>query len=404
MTPEKDVYDLCQKIDSTYPNSFLTTYVGWHWNRTDAPMIYGLANGLGLLATNAHPELCAYLGGRVNANLWALLVGPSGWARKTTAIELGKEIQDRVDPSLVGGEPASVEGLVESLAQSPQLTLYIREFGDFLSRTSGKNYLAPLREKLTDLYEGRTIRQQYSRSAREITDPRLTLLAASTPVYLETYTAQVDWEGGFLSRWAIFAGVPERYLPTTSLRPDMADWLVHRLQEIRATPATVCAGMDPAAKERWHAWSRATRTRCLSSNDQWVASAGARIQTFAAKIILLLALDAGVDVSRPWHVNEALVALSIEIAQMAFAGLRYVVGDLAGTRFTRERRNVLRAIVAAKQEQVTLKAILNGTTPRMEKRDVVRVMETLLAEGTAFQVGEGRFSLKPPSTEGMLTL
>tara|TARA_R110002126_G_scaffold4536_3_gene23875 strand:+ start:1189 stop:2406 length:1218 start_codon:yes stop_codon:yes gene_type:complete len=393
---EKQVHALCSDIDAAYNNSFLTTYIGWHWNRTDAPLVYGLATGLTVLASNADPGLGAYLGGRVNANLWGIVVGPSGWARKTTAIELGKEIQELVDPSGIAGEPGSVEGLVESLAQSPQLTLYIREFGDFLHRTSGSSYLAPMREKMVDLYEGRTFTQQYSHTSREIVEPRLSVLAAVTPAYLEQYTTQTDWEGGYFGRFVIWPGVPERYLTSTALRPDMRDWLVHRAKAIRATPATMCAGMTPDAQKRWDLWSLAIRNQCLASTDRWVSAAGARIQSYAAKVILLLALDSGMDVSREWSATDMHVALAIRIARMAFDGLAYIVNELAGTRFGRERRTVLRVLHAATKENVTLKQILNESSPRMEKRDAMRVLETLLCEGSVYQTGDGCYSLLPP--------
>jgi hypothetical protein len=81
---------------------------------------------------------------------------------------------------------------------------------------------------------------------------------------------------------------------------------------------------------------------------------------------------------------------------MAFDGLAYIVNELAGTRFGRERRTVLRVLHAATKENVTLKQILNESSPRMEKRDAVRVLETLLCEGSVYQTGDGCYSLLPP--------
>ena len=392
---EKRVTDLAEQIEASWDRSFITAYLGWGYARTDGPLVYQLVGALMLLSMNAHPDTCAYLGGKVHANYWGLCIGPSGYSRKSTALELAMEIQEAADPSLIGGEAGSKEGLEAQLAAQPQQGVFYEEFGDFLSSTAGGSYLGPLRERLVKLYDCRAIRRTYSQSVQVIDQTRLSLMAGGTASYLEKYTDSTDWEGGFLGRWMIVYAEPDRYMPTPGSRPDLKDWAVDRLREVRATSGTTCMGLEADAQVYWDAWSRATRKQCLQSTEKWVASAGARTQMLAVKLAMLLALDAGLDISRPWRMTLPILQIAVKIAEMHFDSLGYVVRELCGTRFLRERRNVMRAIRTTYNhdgqpaEVVPMSAILNGTSPRMEKRDVIRVIDTLIAEGSVFNRGIG---------------
>ena len=66
--------------------------------------------------------------------MYALLAGRSGDDQKSTALGLGEEILDMVDYKLIGDQPASAEGLIDSLAAQNKQTLWYSEFGQFLSQ------------------------------------------------------------------------------------------------------------------------------------------------------------------------------------------------------------------------------------------------------------------------------
>lgn len=408
MINEKRVIELLNRIP--WDNSFVKTYVGMCYERTDAPLAYGLAGALSLLSANAHPELGAFLGGRIHANTWLMLVGPSGWSRKSTSVNISADIQNLVDPSLVGREPGSIEGLMKSLSVAEQQTLYLEELGDFLSQTSGNGRLGPLRENLTRLYDGTRYAKVYSQQEFVIERPRVSLLAGVTEQYLESYTLATDWEGGFMGRWAIFAATPERFLTSTARRQDLIDHCAARMAWVRSIQATLCEGLEDNAMEYWNRWSRAIHKDSLAHPEHWVSAAGARMQTFAAKIAMLLCLDAGIDVTRPWRVPLAVLKIAIDIAHMAYDSMCYVVGELCSTKFARERRNVLRALQRAMvrddAQVVGMKDLLNYSSPRLELRDARRIVETLLVEETIYKRmgGAEAYSLYPPSEEELANL
>lgn len=430
MITEQRVMDLLNN-HITWRNSFIQAYCRWHFDRTDGPLAYGLAGGLTLLATNAHKDLSVYQGHRVYANLWTMLVGSSGYSRKTTALKLAQEIQTLVDVTKIGSEPGSVEGLDASLAEVPQQCLYFEEYGDFLSRSAAKGYFQPIREKFTRLYDCTSSHKQLSKTSVEIIDPRVSLFAAVTPSYLERFTSHTDWEGGFFGRKMTFIAEPERNMPRPKRQPELKDWLGQRLFTMAQIRLHPCMDFTADAQVCWDRWYNGIREICMSA-DPWVSAAGARVTTNALKICLLLALDAfeatgnydpagavipvsGINpahaVIQPpflpaWRITLPILRAAIQIAEMAFDSLHVIVNQLCSTRYERERRNVLRAIRSRKERIVTLRKIVNRTAPKMEKRDVVRVLDTLVLTETIYlrMNKTDLYSFDPPVPEELKTL
>ena len=401
MIAEQRVIDVMNAIP--WDNSFIKNYVGMHYERTDAPLAYALGGALSLLSSNAHEDLCVYFGGRVNANLWMLYIGPSGWSRKSTSVNIARDLQNVVNPGRVGTDPGSVQGLLKSVASAPVQTLYIEELGDFLSQTAEAGYAKPLRENLVRLYDGNPYNKVFSETVYTIDKPRVSINAGVTEQYLEQFTAANDWEGGLMGRWSPMAGRPERYMAMPARRQDLFDHCASQLEWIGSKLAVACGGLEDDAIPFWNTWSGMIQKMSITHPDQWVSAAGARIQTFAARAAMLLCLDAGMDLSRPWKMPLVILKIAIEIAHMFYDSLVYVVGELCSTKFARERRTVLRTFQRVKlreeRELLTLKDILLFASPRMELRAVKRVLETLLAEESVFLRAGGAYSLYAPTEE-----
>ena len=384
MVPEQRVFDLASLIDKSWSRSFVTAYLGWSYARTDAPLVYGLNGAVTLLAINAHPGIFAIVGARIHAISWGLAIGSSGWSRKTTTLDLIEELQSMIDATKIAPEPASVEALEKGIFENPQQAILYGEFGDFLSQSSAAGYFRPMRERYTKLYDCRPLRRSFSKKETIVIDnPRLSLIGGVTPSYLEAFTSETDWEGGFMGRFACWVGKPERYEPWPQQRQDLQDWCGGRLLEVAQTPGTFCEGLDPEAYKLFDAWSRGFRKTCLESSEGWVSAAGARTQAMVVRYSLLLSLDAGVDVSRPWKVPAMVVNVAIKMAELNFDSLFWIIRDLCGSDYARERRSVVR--VLEPRRIATLSQILKGTNPPLQKRDALRVLESLEAEELVFR-------------------
>src|SRR3989304_3083624 len=73
--------------------SFLKAYTDYASRLTDAPPLFHLWTGIGLLATALGNEAFVWnWGRRICANMWIVLLAPSGVLRKTTALNIGQSV------------------------------------------------------------------------------------------------------------------------------------------------------------------------------------------------------------------------------------------------------------------------------------------------------------------------
>jgi hypothetical protein len=90
--------------------------------------------------------------GKLRGNNFCMLVGRSGEDRKSSALNVGKEILDAAAPKLVGDYPGSPEGLMESLARVPSQMIPISELGKLLS-SAQRGYFEPIKTLLADAWD-----------------------------------------------------------------------------------------------------------------------------------------------------------------------------------------------------------------------------------------------------------
>jgi hypothetical protein len=236
--------------------SYVRGYVAYAYQRSDAPAIYHLITALTHLAAIASPALHVRLSINIYPNLFAILVGESGFARKTTAIMLGDEILGEVARKRIGPEPGSWEALFEQLVDQPTQLIRMMEFGRFLSSSSGHastNYMAKLRTALVDLYDCSPVdRRKAKRKVVRVARPRLSLLAACAPPFLERYTGVEDWTGGFLGRFMVAFGQKTREVYEAQPDPGAVAWLRSKLSGLFLSGSTRAEypyiGMTPEAR------------------------------------------------------------------------------------------------------------------------------------------------------------
>lgn len=371
---------------SLFPKgSWLRDYILWAEQQTDAPLAYALGTGLAVLAQAAPDDLKLNAGGRVLATIWSMCVGDSSDSRKSTAIYLGEEVL-RSHPDLherVGQKAGSTEGYIDVLAKHPKHLLVFSEYGEFLSKTT-EGYLAPMRELLTDVYDG----SPQTRTTRKIqvkTPPlRVSMVAGVTPEYLEEHTAHADWTGGFLARHVVFFARRERTYTRAQQRDVAATFVLgERLAAIATRYAAGpgrCLGFGPEAQRMWDEWNADVSERYPAQGiHRWARGMAARAPAVALKACLLLALD-GYHVGQfgtDWEIPASLLPPAIEIAEMHLESGAEIVERLATTRYGRERRVVLESLRDGQPR--TLGQIV--TLSRFSKRDVGLLLDSMTTEG-----------------------
>ena len=368
---EKDVINILP------PESWLSQYVSYCSKQTTSPLAYHLGVGLTLLAVSASENYGMRFFGKMPCNLYCLLAGRSGEDQKSTALGLGEEILDAVNFKLIGDQPASAEGLIDSLASQSKQSLWYSEFGQFLSQ-SKTGYMESVKTTLTNLWDGKNVtRRKAGDTVIRATNPRLSIVAACSIPYLEQFTTPHDWTGGFMGRWAVMYARRERTDPDPVGDRTYFPFLVNELQRRAETDeAGWCDGLTPRAKELWTQWFYDLEKRPMPNQVKGIKS---RAPTIARKVALLYGWDFGPAIyNRPWQISLKELVPALKFTELHLKSLIGLSDRIADHPDARLRRSVMAAIESY-NNQATLGQIIGRL--KMRKRPVVESIEALMEEG-----------------------
>lgn len=155
-------------------------------------------------------------------NMYVFIVGPPG-AGKTLALELSREFLASVEKFHLAPSSVTKASMVDALVAAERhiirpkedpsminfnsLTISSNELGTFLTA-----YESDFMTVLTDLWDNK----QYSETRRssklsiKIDNPQVSMIAATTPVWLTNFLPEGAWDMGFLSRVMLaFSGADE---------------------------------------------------------------------------------------------------------------------------------------------------------------------------------------------------
>lgn len=169
---------------------------------TDAPTIFHLFSGLTLLASAVRRRAWVQgFGGRpLYPNLWSVLIAPSSVYRKSTALNIARDLMADVSIPVLP-EDFSREMLVEILSSTPQGTFVWSEFGSAIAQFD-KDYMSGIKDMLADMYD---CPDSYKRMLKggtfEVQSPCLSILGATNIDWMvDKKNIRNDMRGGFLAR------------------------------------------------------------------------------------------------------------------------------------------------------------------------------------------------------------
>jgi hypothetical protein len=403
MISEQDVWNALP----THNGSFLRLYCTWASGHTDAPIAFHALSGLAMMSACAPASLAVpatIAGGPYHANLFALVVGMSGQARKTHAVSMARKMLDGTVPGLAVPLPGSKEQMITEIATDRPQALYVEpEFGSFLKSAKGNTYLAPMKTVLTDLYDCHPIHYRTRKTAYTQEHPRVSFLTAVSYAYLEEHTEGPDWEGGFLSRFLTFAASRERtYITAQPEDPALREWLRARLVAARDVRPGPCMGLAPAALDMYGRWALAKEDAANAGNNRRTSGQEARTPTFALKIALLNAFFDGWGwAGEPWMIDAASMATGIGLANLHTQTLSHLAGELAPSRDLRDRRRVL-ACIPADGTPVALSEVMRDSGVGLYRR-VNEVVESLTQEGLVHRASINGHAMFMRTTAGGAT-
>ncbi len=352
-------------------------YVEYAQRQTSAPLGYHLACAITLLGTTVPVPYGTFYAGSLRANLFTMLVGRSGEDQKSSALGIARELLFEAIPPLIGDFPGSAEGLIDSLQRQPTQMIPISELGKFLS-SAQQGYFEPTKALMADLWDSLpTQRAKANGKVVRCDHPRLSMLAACSLPYLERYTDDTDWSGGFMGRWAVIYARRERTDPDPKGDRIGFDELKQTLYDRGTRPSLgFCMGLDKEAGAIWADWFNDVSRRDLPAQ---VVGVRARAPTIARKVALLYGSDFGpAHLDQDWYVTKKELIPAILFTELHIKSLVGLSDHICSSNDARQRRAVL-GILAEEGGYASLGTILNRL--KLKKRTVMETLDALTCEG-----------------------
>lgn len=248
------------------------------------------------------------------ANVYSLLIGPSGSSRKDTAIrrmlamvQLQKNPNVFVNPAFqIHRDVSSAEGVVSMLKDTPNTMLYLTELSGMLANARRKSTTTIL-DRLIEAWDTPHVLQNLNKMSPQIAiNPYLSIIAATQPGRFATQITDEDIHSGFANRWLYLPGVGKEPRPSPpSLDENVAWGLYLDLKEtIEKYPDGTVLSIEADATERWNVWyEEMTRS---TGQDEEEDAMRIRHAPLIHKIALIYAVSDGAPRVTLAHLNAAI--------------------------------------------------------------------------------------------------
>jgi hypothetical protein len=393
---DSDIAAARKRLGAALPTTgWLADYVRVVTPLTDTPVEFSLISGMCALSTALGNSLWYETWGqRVYPHLWAVLVAPSSFWRKSTAINMAERLVAEAEESRVLPSDFSREKFLEELSVRPVGMLSLKDFGGFLANL-GRDYMAGTREMMTELYDGP---EMYSRALKGKTyvvrRPAITLLAATTLDWLESRITEGDLRGGFLGRF-LFVTATDKASPK-GLTGGM-DGLIrmHLRDDLRAlaeTPESEVRLTRPA-RELLDTWLAGWEDEVTSSHHATdLTGFAVRLQIYVLKFAVIYRASTVVR-DEPGSVVEIGIEplrSAIAYCRVLWANVTALIDEeIAVSADAKQLRRIKRGIGAGITRSELLKV------SKLAARDFDKYLDTLV------QTGEVIRSKKLPDELGL---
>ena len=200
------------------PKTFIDAYVEWAHTRTDAPVQYHKAVGASILSTTLAPYICLPTQQATFVpNIWIMLLAGTTITRKSTCLDMGRQLMDDVLDDYLLANDGSPEGLLSELAQRDGKTsnFHRDEITGFMDAIIHKDYMSGTIENLTRLYDGQPQTRILRREKIEIKNPYLVIMSGGIKSRMEEIATMEHVRSGFLPRFIFVVGetTPDQMTP-----------------------------------------------------------------------------------------------------------------------------------------------------------------------------------------------
>lgn len=394
-----------EDVQDEIQGNFIAEYKKWASEATDAIEEYHELCCFMLLSS----MLCSglYLNtswGELAPNLWGLVLGDSTLTRKTTAMNMAKDILLEIDPDILLATDGSAEGLVTGLSGRPErVSMFFRdEVAGFFDAINKKDYLAGLPQLLTELYDvPRILIRQLRKDTITITKPYFVFFGGGIKEKVHNLLTEDFILSGFMPRFLIVSGDTDltrirRTGPAnaagTEDRANIMD-RVKRLHSLYNQRGEMTIAGQPVlmarryeaqlSQEAWDTFGEyeenLTRVASASPNSMLALPTFTRLAFSLLKMSLILAAAE----SDPNSDNSILKVEVTHIRQAAYYVQKwgkYSIQMIENSGISFNERAINKAMAAIRKTPGMPKSRLM-TNHRMSSREVKEVLETMHDRG-----------------------
>ena len=374
------------------PDSYLSRYMEYASELTDAPNQFHVFSGLSALSTVIGNRIYLPWGdGQLYPNLWIAIIAPSSIYRKTTAIRIACNLVRHVEEKKILPDEFSPESLLHVLESRSQGLFFWGELRSKLAYFQ-RSYMAGMQAMLTELYDCPPVyKRTLLGNSYRVTNPCIGILAASTKEWLRASITEGEMKGGFLQRFMyVLAHSKEKHLAI----PDGTDMtkqneLVMMLKRAQAFECKIDLTDIRNAFTQWH--FKHEQEAMNADNEEVKASFYARLDSYCLKLTMLYeiamqmkATDFPFGELRP---SKEALTYAINLIDYAKTTVNYMLSEeLVFSKEMANRQKVLGLIES--NPGIPRTTLMQNA--HLLKRDLDLILETLEGEGTIAIRKEGQ--------------
>lgn len=333
-------------IKSLTSDGFLKRYVQYMGSQTEAPILFHLATSLSILGAAMGDSIRSpFYGGDVYPNTYSVIVAPTGFYYKSSAIGKGVEFLTRAVPDRLAPQQFSPEALVETFANQPAGVIVHHEFTGLLKELGGgKRYMAGAMRFLTSAFDGRPYKRKTKESEYLIERCAPSILSATTLDWLTDTARKQDLRGGFLARvlWWTSTTLNDPLEAIPDPDPATEEKIVNFLRDVSQKEGRTDL---KAAMPLFSAWQKDFRRRVNAGNtDPELYGVYSRAPPYVVKIATILEVADAQQQDGGFTVSQDNLMKAILLVEMLLAGAEEIVAGFADTRQERYWNKLLALI------------------------------------------------------------
>jgi len=199
-------------IDEPASETFVDEYLDWAQDATDAVPEYHKLAAFMILSSVVSTSVrlpARHKASGIVPNLYGLILGDSTLSRKTTAMDMARDLIMLADTDTIIATDGTAEGLVTSLEQRPGKTsvFFIDEVSGFFASINKKEYHAGMREFLTKLYDApQVLKRTLRKEEIMVNSPLFIMFCGGITDHVYENTTEDYVISGFLPRFLVVTG------------------------------------------------------------------------------------------------------------------------------------------------------------------------------------------------------